>query len=194
MELTHVNKLFAGFVALIIGIVLITSIATGTLAATDRTIVSAEPFALVTLGCANATGGGIFNDTNAACTFTLAKQPAGGTWQAADTNCGDLASISVENNSASLYTAATSGTDYDFYSGNGSIHMKNTTTTQGADYKSAGDWNTTYITYTYCGDGFLSQDWSRTVLNLVAGFFALAVMGVGIALFYNVYNEARIGA
>ncbi len=186
-ELTMVNKLFAGFVALIIGIVLITSVATGTLAVTDRTIVSAENHDLVSIGCANATNGGIFNDTVAACTFALAKEATAGTWQAANSDC-NLADVSVENNSASLYTAAVSGTDYDFYAGNGSIHMKNTTTTQD------GDFNNTYVTYTYCQDGYASQAWSRTILDLIAGFFALAVMGVGISLFYSVYREANIGA
>ncbi len=186
-EINHINTLFAGFVALIIGIVLITSVAMGTLAVTDKTIVSAENHDLVSIGCANATNGGIFNDTVAACTFVLTKEASAGTWQAANDDC-NLAGISVENNSASLYTAAVSGTDYDFYAGNGSIHMKNTTTTQD------GDFNNTYVTYTYCQDGYASQGWSRTILDLIAGFFALAVMGVGISLFYKVYADSKIGA
>lgn len=42
--------------------------------------------------------------------------------------------------------------------------------------------NTTYASYTYCPTGYMSQSWSRTVLNMVPGFFALAIFLGAIAL------------
>jgi len=181
MELTNVSKLFVGFVALIIGIVLITSIATSTLAVTDKKIIYDEHFDLVTLGCSNESA---FNNTNALCNLTVANAPTAGTWKEDD--C-PIASLVVENTSAGTYTALTEGTDYLLFASAGIIDMQNTTATQ--IYV-----NDTYVSYSYCGDDYLNQAWSRTVLNLLAGFFALAIMGVGIGLFYSVYKSAGIGA
>jgi len=181
MELTNVNKLFVGFVSLIIGIVLITSIATGTIAVTEKSIVYDEAFDLVTLGCSNESA---FNNTNALCNLTVAHAPVAGTWQ--KTDC-PISSVVITNTSAGTYAAWTSGTDYILFDSSGLIQMVNTTAT--SIYA-----NDTYVTYDYCGNTYLNQSWARTILNMVAGFFALAVMGIGIGLFYSVYKDAGIGA
>ena len=64
--------------------------------------------------------------------------------------------------------------------------MLNTTDTR------RGDFNDTYISYAYCGDNYLNSAWGRTVLNLVAGFFALALLGIGIGTFYSIAKDANI--
>ena len=180
MALNMTSRIFMGFVALIIGIVLIGTIATSTGAVTDKTIVYDEAFDLLVLGCANETG---FNDTNALCNLTVANAPTANTWKADD--C-PIASVVVSNNTAGTHVF-TAGTDYILYATAGIIDMENTTSTW--------NWtNDTYITYNYCGDDYLNSSWSRSIMNLIAGFFALAVMGVGIGLFYSVYKEANIGA
>ncbi len=194
MALNMLSKLFLGFVAIIIGVSLIATVATGALNVTEKTIVYDESFNLVTLGCANATGGGIFNSSNVWCNLTVANYPVLASWER--DNC-PLTIVSVENTTDQTYALLIEGTDYDLFAATGIIHMLNTTTTNGATYgaaNEAGDFNITYINYAYCADDYLRADWNRTVLNLVAGFFALAVMGIGIGLFYNVYKEARIGA
>jgi len=170
-------------VALIIGIVLIGSIATGTLAVTDKRIVYDEAFDLVTLTCVNETGGGIYNSTFAPCNLTVAYAPTAGTWK--QTDC-PISSVVVTNTSAGTYAALTAGTDYLLFASAGIIDMENTTATQTFT-------NNTYITYEYCGDDYINQAWGRSLLNMVAGFFALAVLGVGLALFYSVYKDAIAG-
>ena len=184
MASDKMNNLVIGFVAILLGVVLLGAIATGVLAVTDKEIVYDEQFDLVALTCVNATAGGIYNNTFAPCNLTVANAPTVGTWKEDD--C-PIASVVVTNTSAGTYAALTSGTDYILYASAGIIDMENTTSTQTFT-------NDTYITYSYCGDDYLNQAWSRTVLNLIAGFFALAVMGVGIGLFYSVYKDAGIGA
>ena len=52
--------------------------------------------------------------------------------------------------------------------------------------------NLTTATYQYCESDYLTQGWNRTILNLVPGFFALALLGIGIGLFYAVGKREGI--
>ena len=52
--------------------------------------------------------------------------------------------------------------------------------------------NLTNVGYTYCGDDYMNIAWGRSILNLVAGFFALGILGVGIGLFYSIAKDAGI--
>ena len=46
--------------------------------------------------------------------------------------------------------------------------------------------NLTNVRYDYCPDTYLNSSWGRVVLPLVGGFFALALLGIGVGLFYKV--------
>lgn len=37
-----------------------------------------------------------------------------------------------------------------------------------------------------------ASSWGATVLNMVPGFFALGVLGVGVAILYNIFRRAGI--
>jgi len=52
--------------------------------------------------------------------------------------------------------------------------------------------NTTYFDYTYCADGYMNIAWGRTILNLVAGFFALALLGASVGIFYSIGRDTGI--
>jgi hypothetical protein len=50
--------------------------------------------------------------------------------------------------------------------------------------------NTTTITYDYCTEDYLAEGWGRTVLNMVPGFFALAILiGVAFVIFWILKKE-----
>ena len=49
--------------------------------------------------------------------------------------------------------------------------------------------NTTYINYTYCPAGYMQQGWGRSTIKIVPGFFALALMAIGIGLFWDIYRK-----
>ena len=80
-----------------------------------------------------------------------------------------------------------SGTDYDFVSTTGVLNFLNTATSN-----NSGMSNTTYASYDYCQDGYLNIAWGRSIMNLIAGFFALAILGLGLGLFYSVAKDAGI--
>ena len=182
MESKNINYLVMAFVFLILGAALIGQVATNTNERTSKTNVYDETFDLEALGCINATGGGMVNFTaDADCNVTLANAPS--SWKTTD--C-PVASVVVENTTAGTYTALTEGTDYDLFASTGIIHFLNTAATD------AGDFNTTYVSYNYCADEYLNSSWGRTVLNLVAGFFALALLGVVLWLFYGVFRSTGL--
>ena len=52
--------------------------------------------------------------------------------------------------------------------------------------------NETLITYTYCADEYLDTQWNRTVIRIIPGFFAIALLMASLALFYSVAKETGI--
>jgi len=182
MEQKNINFLILAFVFLIIGVALIGSVASSVNDRINKDTKYDETFDLDALGCINATGGGMVNfTTDADCNITMANAPSG--WKISD--C-PLTSVIVENTSAGTYTALDEGTDYNLFASTGIIQMLNTEDTD------AGDFNTTYVTYTYCTDDYLNSSWGRSVLGTVPGFFALALFGVSLWLFYRVFENIRI--
>ena len=55
---------------------------------------------------------------------------------------------------------------------------------------------TTCTTYNQAGCGnaqlYIASSWGATVLNMVPGFFALGIMGVGIAVTYGALKDAGV--
>jgi len=169
------QKLIMAFVTLIIGISLLGVIATTGLGVTDQTVTGNETLDLVQFkNLANT------SQINTTATATLTNGYATTDWQYDD--CSIAVTLLALNNG----TAATVTTDY-IVGGNGEINLTN------ADFwwtESAS--NTTYITYTYCQDEYMTLSWGRTLLGIVPGFFAIALLMVSLALFYSVARETGI--
>jgi len=169
----NVNYIVLAFVFLIIGVALIGQVAINTENATDKTTVVDEAIDL---------SGVVLNPleqvNESASNFTVTFPPTG--WKV--TECA-LTSVGY-GNSTGDYTL---DTDYELYPAQGIIHVLNTTTTA-----SINGGNNTLIDYTYCPDDYLNSSWGRTVLDLIPGFFALALLGVALWLFYMVFRENKI--
>ena len=46
--------------------------------------------------------------------------------------------------------------------------------------------------YTFCPDDYLNSTWGRSVLATVPGFFALALLGVALWMFYAVFRNVGL--
>lgn len=168
------TKLLLAFVTLLIGIVLIGTIGAQTALVTTPTTVLDES---VNISTARLAGGQI----NQSRTYTLANlgSPNSGGWV---TN-----SVTITNSTGSLLSSGNYSVSYTL--GNQSISFLNTTTlTVNATYAPFQD-NITLIDYQYYPSGYVSEGWSRTSLNTVGGFFALALMLVAVGLFYSVGKD-----
>jgi len=166
-----INKLIFGFVTLILGVALLSQIATITNTATGKTTASNEATVF--------TKNGAWNRVNTTIPYTLTNAPTG--WKLTD--C-PIADFSLRN--ASGGTAWTLTTDYTVTLSTGIFYLKNTSTTV---LTSA---NTTYASYTYCADDYLNSSWGRTTVNLIAGFFAIALLLVSIGIFYSIARESGL--
>ena len=169
------NKLILGFVMLIIGVILVGVIAQQTNLRTDKLSVGNESHAL------DEDGFPLINGTTA---YTITNAPTG--WKSTD--C-PLTNFIVTNQSGQALTLTT---DYTVTLSTGEyllVNNDNTNTTYGL----YGDLeNSTYVSYTYCADDYLNQSWGRSVLDLVSGFFAIALLLGAIALFYSVAKDTGI--
>jgi len=173
MASNTVQKLILGFLVLIVGLALIGSVASNGLLVTTKTTVYNE---VIDVSSARDIGGDLsINETLS--NFTVTNVPSG--WKVYDCPITQLA---YGNDSVTL----TLTTDYEVFPVQGVIHVLNTTDTN----HSLG--NTTYFDYTYCADGYINIAWGRTILNLVAGFFALALLGASVGIFYSIGKDTGI--
>lgn len=176
MEKKEVNYLIAAFVFLIVGIALIGAVASGVNVVTDRTNV-ADEFVDISSSKVGQLEGRVNESIS---NYTLINNPTG--WKSIE--C-PLAVFSIENATDDDYTLIL-GTDYELFNFEGIVRFLNSSTmnvTLG---------NNTYVTYTYCADGYLDSSWGRSVLNTVPGFFALALLGISLWLFYSVFASVGI--
>lgn len=180
MENNSIQKLILGFLVLIVGISLIGSVATNTNAVTVFTGVASESLDIA--GSRLGTGACPMSINN---TYPLyvANLPTG--WKASG-EC-PVTSFSMVNQTS---VAATVTTDYIFYGDNGSLYLENTTRWVGDDCAASA--NTTTLTYNYCSDDYVNLPWGRQILDLISGFFALALLGAGVGLFYSVAKDAGL--
>ncbi len=86
-------------------------------------------------------------------------------------------------NASGDYSAST---DYEIFSSSGIIQLLPSAAANDNNI------NDTFASYTYCPDDYLVLPWGRSIMNLVAGFFALAILGLGLGLFYSVAKDAGI--
>lgn len=185
MENKSLMLLIGAFVALILGVSLIGTIASQTNAVTERTSTS-ETFDGA--GCftpVNISGEDFVTlhtqangPTDADCNVTVSNVPTG--WKLDD--C--LLVASVYNGTS---TALTLDTDYYFSTTTGKLTLLNTSTNTRILTN-----NNTVVSYTYCGDDYLTEGWSRSILDLVAGFFAIGLLLVAVGMFYQVLKNEGI--
>ena len=174
MESKNVNYLVMAFVFLIIGIALIGSIATQVNAQTDKTVVTNE---VIDIGSARMGLSGYGSINLSVSNFTVANVPTD--WKPSD--CPVVFST-FSNGTYDLIL----NTDYEVFGDEGKIFVLNTSATNGSLS------NTTYISYTYCADDYLNSSWGRSVLVTVPGFFALALLGVALWMFYMVFASTGL--
>lgn len=167
-----VQKLILGFLVLIVGLALIGTVASNSLVVTEKTTVYDE-----VIDVSSARVGADLSINETLSNFTVTNVPSG--WKVDD--C-PIVQLAYGNDSVTLALA----TDYEVFLSEGILHVLNTTDTNG----SLG--NTTYFDYTYCADGYLNIAWGRTILNLVAGFFALALLGASVGIFYSIGKDTGI--
>ena len=160
-------------VAIILGVVLISIIADSTVTKTQLTSVVNERVNVNTakVGTPNITDESqIFSVTNTEraygdCPFTL---------------------VSMTNDSGS---ALTETTDWVMNKDIGTFYLKNSS----AIWEGfSGTGNYTKVSYTYCPKEYINISWGRTILNLVPGFFALGILGIGVAVTYGSLRDAGV--
>jgi len=165
-----VTKLILAFVTLLIGAVLIGSVATEGLGKTVKAQALEESISVATArNVGNATG-----NMNQSVNFTVAYAPT--YWE--ETGCA-LTGFSLTNGSLEF----TADTDYVISARDGRLTMIDTAETRDMTE------NNTYANYTYCQDGYMNLSWGRTGINLVPGFFAIAMLLISVALFFSVAKD-----
>jgi archaellum component FlaG (FlaF/FlaG flagellin family) len=168
-ELGSSQKLLYAFVTLIVGALLVGVVASSAIDVTDKA------YATETINLASARQNDYnIADNSSASNFTVTNVPT--TWKIADCPITNF----VYNNGT---TAFVLDTDYTFSTTTGRLHVINTTRT------SRNNVNATTAYYNYCSDDYMNSTWSRSALNLVGGFFALALLMVSVGLFFSVYKE-----
>lgn len=167
-----INKLIFAFVTLILGVALLSQIAVITNETTAKSAIVNDS---IDISTAKILGTSI----NTTLGFTVTQAPTG--WKILD--C-PLTNIIVENSSGQALTVTT---DYTLDGATGIMYLLNTS----AVFNQTAD-NLTYVDYTYCADDYLNSGWSRTLLNLIAGFFAIALLLVSIGMFYSIAKESGI--
>jgi len=104
-------------------------------------------------------------------------------WRADTTGCSSTdisTSVGIKNASGTTFV---DGVDVIINTA-GSYTLVNTAKVNGSS-------NTALVTVSYCPDGYISG-WGGTVLNLVPGFFALAILIFSVGMFYSLAKDAGI--
>ena len=169
--MSSISKLVLAFVTLILGIVFAAQVADIGQDITTTIGVSNETVSYV----AKMDGIGEVNES--AANITVANAPT--SWKVDDCPITD---VKVSNASG---TELTLDTDYQLVASTGTIAILNTTDTNSTNNIG----NTTLVNYNYCGDDYMNLGWGRTGIDLVPGFFALALLLTSVALFYSVAKE-----
>ena len=178
--LSTIQKLLLAFITLIIGLVLVGSVATSTSGLTSLNGISSE---VHTVGSTYATGGNT-TTTNPSVTYTVTHAPT--SWKVDE--C-PLTNFVLKNSSGSvLAEGASNGYVVDL--SRGTYYLRDTAGTLLWRSNGAGD-NQTLASYNYCPDTYMIG-WGGTVLNLVPGFFALAILIFSVGMFYSLARDTGI--
>jgi hypothetical protein len=183
------TKIILGFVTLLVGIVLIGSVSTETVNKTKLSSVTNESIDVSSVRCDGSAGqcgaagtSQLGNDTNASVVLSF-KTNLGDT----NLDCG-LSSVTLKNST----NATVAATGYNItYSTLGVVNLQFINGSGASAIQDGAHSNVTWIDYSYCPNGYLTETWSRSVTNTVPGFFAIALMLVAVGLFYGAYADFR---
>jgi len=176
MDNTSTGLLLTAFLALLIGIVLIGVVATQTSDTTTTTIVTNETLDTSSARVVSASPPAFM--LNISGRLDLANKYASGDWQTGDSDC-DFTILSVTNSTSNLASS-----DYNV-TNDGVLTFTRT------DIDADGI-NSSQVGYRYCEDDYLSESWTRTVLDLVPGFFGITLLLISVGLFYSIAKRERI--
>lgn len=178
MDSSAIGKLMAAFVSLMIAIVLIGQVVTVGNGVTELTPTTTT----MSFTPAKTAGGA----TNPAVEFYLTAINESKTgWKASTDGCG-MASVIASMRVGNATQDFTLTTDYLISATNGSLTFLNTLVVN-----QSGSTNVSTINYRECPTGYVSG-WAATILKLTYGIFALAALGVAIALFYSIAKDYGI--
>ena len=177
MSLGNTSKLLVAFITLLIGIVLVGSIASEGLGKTTKLVALNETHnVLPTILTGRNT-----TDINSTIVYTLTNAPT--TWKTAD--C-PITNFVMRNQSGTAFTVTT---DYVLTASAGTfVFVNNAALNNSIGFNT----NNTYVDYTYCGDDYMNLTWGRTSINLVPGFFAIALLLISLGLFYSVAKDTGV--
>ena len=163
------------FLIVLLGTIFLSQTADQVLPATTLTWSGVETIAIVM----NTTG-----SINETATMEVTENPDNATWQTQG-GC-PLTSFVMENASGFDMTVTT---DYIVNLTSGSFTMVNNTDTNSTgDYGITAD-NNTYVHYYYCADEY-QTGFTNTVLGMIPGFFALAILvSIAFVIFWILRNE-----
>jgi uncharacterized membrane protein len=179
--------LITAFIVLVLAVAFIASISDQTNTVIQKTQVSQESIDnVVSLNrLANNTIGIGDGFSVTAANASLVANNRLGTWKADQTDC-ELSETFVGNSTGAAGAPAgtfTETTDYRF-STDGRLVILNTPETQASG-------NTTLVSYSYCGDGYVNSSWGRTLLGTNVGFYALAILIAILALVLIIFNKNK---
>ena len=184
MDQRNTALLITGFVVILIGAVLIGTVASEEqdLTTKDRINNESHTFYCVNSSAVNASGVLGVNVT-----YSVTEAPLN-TWKQADCPLTNFVLQAVNG------TTLTLNTDYNVDLSIGNYSLISDAPLTMDEMCDAGEANTTHASYTHCPDNYLNSSFGRTMLDIVPGFFAIAILGIGIGLVYKVMrNEGILG-
>lgn len=174
--------LITAFFTLILGVVLLTSIAESEQGLVTKDSTENESITFAQCRDAEMT----INDTG--CNKTLTNAPTG--WKLDDDkDACPLTAFTLKNCTGDTLTIAT---HYTVGLSTGVVEMRNVTNTICNVTSGTLLENNTFAGYSYCPDDYLTQSWNRTLMDVVVGFFGLALMIISVGLFYMIARKEGI--
>ena len=167
------GKLILAFVTLLLGAVLIAQVATQGNLVTAKTTKFDESHSISSIR-----EGAYSVNTTTNVSLTAANQI---NWKTED--C-PITNLNITNSSGREYVL---NTDYNANLVHGTFNFLNTSQV----FNGTAD-NNTLADFTYCGDDYLNSSFGRSGVNLVPGFFALAILLVSVGLFFSVAKDYGI--
>jgi hypothetical protein len=167
-----VNKLLAAFVLLILGAVMIATIA----GEEQNRVTIGETTKTINIGIARMAG---LNQINASKVLDVGNGL--GTWRTDYSECIPQ-TIHLYNSSG---TELADPTDYVYtYNVNsGRLTLKDTEALNNTVS------NITTVTMNYCADGYMTSTWGQTALDVAIGLFALGLFGAALGFFYSIAKD-----
>jgi len=170
MENKTVGILISAFVAILLGVVLVNIIAEQ---ANSKTSLLGAPSETISIASSRGPANAEINATQNI-NYTLTYSNTGDrSWRQDNSFCYITNAVFKNSSGATL----TSATDYVLNTKAGTVYFLQTAPVN-QSYKS----NSTTATYQYCPNDVIGESWGRSVTNMIAGFFALGILGVGIFL------------